>query len=144
LYVSFETIEHIRDDAAYLREALRVLKKGGVFICSTPNRLIVHPAATLLDRPISSYGHVREYAFEELDPLLCGCFASVDWFGQAYYGRRYCRFLKMVGQRMPRLAVRTHQIRKLLELPLRRSGFYQPRVLDTQRSPEVLVAVCRA
>ncbi len=36
LYVSLETIEHLDDDAAFLREVVRVLDQGGTLICSTP------------------------------------------------------------------------------------------------------------
>ncbi len=43
VYISLETIEHIPDDLAYLKEAARVTKKGGLFICSTPNRLVTNP-----------------------------------------------------------------------------------------------------
>jgi ubiquinone/menaquinone biosynthesis C-methylase UbiE len=37
-YISFETIEHIQPSevALYLQEAKRVIKPGGLFICSTP------------------------------------------------------------------------------------------------------------
>lgn len=35
--VSFETLEHLRDQERFLRECSRVLKPKGVLICSTPN-----------------------------------------------------------------------------------------------------------
>jgi ubiquinone/menaquinone biosynthesis C-methylase UbiE len=38
--VSFETIEHIKDQKAFLSECKRVLKPEGLVICSTPNRTL--------------------------------------------------------------------------------------------------------
>ena len=38
--VSFETIEHVADPAIFLSECWRVLRFGGLLICSTPNREI--------------------------------------------------------------------------------------------------------
>ncbi len=38
LVVSFETIEHVDDPAAFLRECARVLVPDGMLIVSTPNR----------------------------------------------------------------------------------------------------------
>jgi SAM-dependent methyltransferase len=38
--VSFETIEHVSDQPKFLAECDRVLRPGGLFICSTPNRLV--------------------------------------------------------------------------------------------------------
>ena len=39
---SFETIEHIKDDKGQVKEVLRVLKDGGLYIVSTPNAWSKH------------------------------------------------------------------------------------------------------
>ncbi len=35
--ISFETIEHVRNTQGFISEMCRILKHGGLFICSTPN-----------------------------------------------------------------------------------------------------------
>ncbi|MBE9529363.1 MAG: methyltransferase domain-containing protein [Proteobacteria bacterium] len=59
---SMETIEHIEDDKAYLKELWRVLKPNGRFILSTPQNSI--GSVPLIPT------HVREYALEEFKELL--------------------------------------------------------------------------
>lgn len=59
--VSFQVIEHIADDKRFIGEVYRVLRKGGKFIVTTPNRPM-----SLTRNP----WHVREYTSEELYMLL--------------------------------------------------------------------------
>ena len=70
--ISFQVIEHIKRDAEFVAEVARVLKKGGMFICSTPNRPM-----SLTRNP----WHVREYTAEEFAALLGGSFGSVEALG---------------------------------------------------------------
>ena len=37
VFTSFETIEHVNDEDTQMKEVKRVLKKGGLYILSTPN-----------------------------------------------------------------------------------------------------------
>ena len=74
---SFEVIEHIKEAKKYLKEAVRVLKPGGKFILSTPNRAIHSPGGK-----IKSHYHVKEYTAEELTYLLGKYFKSVEIKGQ--------------------------------------------------------------
>lgn len=69
--VSFQVIEHIKRDRAFVDEVRRVLKKGGKFIVSTPNRPM-----SLTRNP----WHVREYTAEEFSALL-GDFSAVEALG---------------------------------------------------------------
>lgn len=59
--VSFQVIEHIRNDKAFVDEVYRVLKPGGKFIVSTPNKPM-----SLTRNP----WHVREYSAAEFKALL--------------------------------------------------------------------------
>jgi SAM-dependent methyltransferase len=66
--VSFQVIEHIRDDKKFVSEIHRVLKKGGKLIVTTPNRLM-----SLSRNP----WHIREYTGKELSLLLSVNFSDV-------------------------------------------------------------------
>ncbi len=70
--VSFQVIEHIKDDAKFVAEVYRVLKPGGRFIVSTPNIKM-----SLTRNP----WHVREYTKDEFQGLLSAKFKSVESMG---------------------------------------------------------------
>jgi len=75
--VSFETIEHITDYQTFLKECRRVLKPGGIFICSTPNALVSSP-----DGKIENPYHVIEFSYEEFNNILQDHFSSIEVHGQ--------------------------------------------------------------
>ena len=70
--VSFQVIEHIKNDHLFLEEIFRVLKPGGTAIISTPN--IKH---TLSRNP----WHIREYTPKQLEDLCKGIFDKVEPMG---------------------------------------------------------------
>lgn len=70
--ISFQVIEHIRDDRAFVAEIHRVLRPGGRFLVTTPNAPM-----SLTRNP----WHVREYTPEELRQLLLGPFSEVEALG---------------------------------------------------------------
>ncbi len=76
--VSFETIEHIRQYGKFLAECRRVLKVGGLLVCSTPNRRIFSPN---LPKPINTF-HVKEFWPDEFHRLLSRYFTGVTFYGQ--------------------------------------------------------------
>jgi ubiquinone/menaquinone biosynthesis C-methylase UbiE len=70
--VSFETIEHVPSDRALLAEFARVLRPGGVLVCSTPNRwpLAITPH------------HVREYDRAGFAAALGEWFGDIRMYNQ--------------------------------------------------------------
>jgi 2-polyprenyl-3-methyl-5-hydroxy-6-metoxy-1,4-benzoquinol methylase len=70
--VSFQVIEHIKDDLLFLKEIHRVLKPGGIALITTPNRKM-----SLSRNP----WHVREYLSGELSSLAAGIFSDVEMNG---------------------------------------------------------------
>lgn len=139
---SFETIEHVRDDRAYVREARRVLAAGGTFLCSTPNRGLVNPGNSMTDSPFNPF-HVREYLPPELEQLLRESFSEVTMLGQTSFSHAYARGLRAVGAMWGMLAVRLHQARKLAGAWRERPSRHVPSPPVPGEELEVIVAVCR-
>lgn len=69
---SFETIEHVPDDKVLVTEFARLLKPGGVLICSTPNNW-----------PLSiAPHHVRVYDLQSFNDVLASHFTVEAVFNQ--------------------------------------------------------------
>lgn len=69
---SFQFIEHIEDRVGFIKDAYRVLKPGGVFLCSTPNNKM-----SIARNPF----HVHEYTFDELEKEMRSVFPDVEMQG---------------------------------------------------------------
>ena len=77
--VCFEVLEHVEAPAAIVREARRVLRPGGVFVSSTPDRTAYNRTR---DEP--NPFHLAEMERDEYEQLLASSFAHVRLHGQAY------------------------------------------------------------
>lgn len=70
---TMQVIEHVENDRAFVMEARRVLKPGGIMWLTTPNRTHrIAPGA-----PVWNPFHVREYYPSELESLLGTVFGEV-------------------------------------------------------------------
>ena len=76
--VSFETLEHVEKDEAFVAELRRILAPGGILILSTPNAIYTAPIDGKPQNPF----HVREYEAGQLEALLRQSFEKVTIFGQ--------------------------------------------------------------
>ena len=91
IIVSFETIEHLKEYEKFLIGCRMVLKDGGLFICSTPNKRISSPHT---EKPLNPF-HVKEFYHEEFYELLNEYFTNVDLYGQ--------RDISLIKRRIVRL-----------------------------------------
>lgn len=80
--VSFETIEHVSEEAqhAFLREARRLLAPGGLLVISTPDKRVYS------DEPgYRNEFHVKEFQLDEFRAFLGGAFRNVDLLAQRVF-----------------------------------------------------------
>lgn len=82
--VSLQVIEHLWDQAGFVRECARVLRPSGQLMVSTPNRITFSPGR---DTPLNPF-HTRELNAGELTQLLvAGGFSQVSMSG-VFHGPR--------------------------------------------------------
>ncbi|MEN8249664.1 MAG: class I SAM-dependent methyltransferase [Bacteroidota bacterium] len=67
--ISFQVIEHVKDDSKYLEEIARIMKPGGVALITTPNIKM-----SLSRNP----WHIREYTADQLEELCKPFFSKVE------------------------------------------------------------------
>jgi len=70
--ISFQVIEHIKDDVLFIKEIYRLLKRGGTALITTPNILM-----TLTRNP----WHIREYTSESLKEIVSKSFLDFNMKG---------------------------------------------------------------
>lgn len=85
--VTLQVIEHLWDQAGFLRECARVLRPGGRLHCSTPNRLTFSPGNALDDRPLNPF-HTYELAACDLATLVTGSGLEVTTTRGLHHGPR--------------------------------------------------------
>jgi SAM-dependent methyltransferase len=77
IVVSFETIEHVAAQEAFVDEVRRVLRNDGLFVLSSPNKVEYADK-----RGVVNAFHLRELYRDELSALLAPRFAHAAWYGQ--------------------------------------------------------------
>lgn len=86
--VSFETIEHLTNQANFLSECNRVLRPHGLLVCSTPNRAMTRW------QPENPY-HLHEFTVAEFKSSLETIFVDVQLFAQQNQNQ-----LRFAGERL--------------------------------------------
>jgi SAM-dependent methyltransferase len=122
---SFETLEHVSNQAKMISEFHRVLKPGGILVISTPDREVSERLG------LDNHFHVAELSKTEFVRLLSPSFVIEGIYGQgngtrvAAHWRAVHRFLRF-GTRVLGMSVRT-RIESALAKPFRRlrTHFYQ-------------------
>ncbi|BDY30868.1 class I SAM-dependent methyltransferase [Mycolicibacterium mageritense] len=80
--VNFQVIEHLWDQAQFVAECARVLRPGGIFLVSTPNRITFSPGR---DTPLNPF-HTRELNAAELTELLEAAGFTVESMLGVFHG----------------------------------------------------------
>jgi len=104
LVCSLDVIEHLHNTDRYLNEVHRVLRTGGIYYLSTPNK---KGTSLRSDKPSWAF-HVREFSLDELQEVLKAHFSKVDIWGD---------FVPIYER---------HPIRKLTKSPLSRIKHFLP------------------
>lgn len=92
----FEVLEHMPGHDKALRTIAALLKPDGVFICSTPNRLIFRITERVVSKPIDKT-HINEMTYKEFISLMDRHFLRTRLLGVVPF--------MTIGRRFPRLLV---------------------------------------
>ncbi|MGH3714189.1 MAG: methyltransferase domain-containing protein [Micromonosporaceae bacterium] len=79
--VSMQVVEHLWDQPAYVAECARVLRPGGHFVISTPNRLTFSPGYDPATGSPTNPFHTREFSDAELAALLMPYVTDLTRYG---------------------------------------------------------------
>jgi SAM-dependent methyltransferase len=140
--VALEVIEHMENPEAFLREVARVLREGGTFICSTPNRVVRNPSLQLSGRPLNPW-HLREWTPDEFASLLGTRFETTTLFGQEPQSQRVTHFFQRLAAIISRrFAAILRQLIKFRLLILRPRRYYDVQPLGGGADYEFIVGVC--
>lgn len=132
--VSIEVVEHLDDLGRFLDEVYRILRPGGWFVCTTPQRAVGQGREEVRD-PF----HVREFVAQELSAELATRFVQVEVFGihPEWLDRLY---FAPKAPRMAGVAIRT-VVRAAAALRL--NPFARVARVDPDRSWQTLVGIAR-
>ena len=95
--VSFETIEHIDVGSKWIEESSRVLKEGGIFIVSTPNRDITNPGSYHEEQPLNIF-HKYEYNTNEFIGELLMKYDIIELYGQTFINDKDIPYTNIMRQ----------------------------------------------
>lgn len=123
--VSFETLEHLNreDQNLFMTEMVRVLKKDGIFIISTPDRKVYSD-----DPGYSNPFHLSEFYKEEFTSFLMQRFRNIIVFSQ-----------QVIGASL--ISRQNESVFNIEHLHMRSNGF-APGVFGDEMKMEYMIGVC--
>lgn len=126
IIISFETIEHLdeTEQRRFMAEVKRLLKPEGIFIVSTPNRLIYTDK-----RDVKNEYHLKEFSPKEFIHFLKGFFDTVHILAQHIYPISYIWPLDIPAQEWTEYQI---------DFP---NGHFEP-VSDDRKETFYMLSVC--
>lgn len=97
IVVSYETIEHIEKGSNWIQESARLLKEGGIFLVSTPNRAVTNPGTFYYERPLNPH-HQFEYTAIEFVGELIKKYDILELYGQTFIKDRDTNYTNIMRQ----------------------------------------------
>jgi SAM-dependent methyltransferase len=82
--VCFEAIEHVKEPVSLFKEVKRILRPGGTFLVSTPNRYLTSP---FMPSPLNPH-HKREWYPNQFFNLVQQHFMIAALYGQNWYPKK--------------------------------------------------------
>lgn len=145
--VSFETLEHAKDQEAVLSELKRVLKKDGILIISTPNS----ESRTSDEEDVNEF-HEKELSVQEFKKLLREYFPKFDLFSQRLIteiskSKKFVRNLILKGVKLDTKRIYTKIFPQKFYSSVHSviddtDGSYQPIPYQSSQKPRILIGVC--
>ena len=120
--VSFETLEHLPNPQAFLKQSFSLLASGGILIISTPNAFVTSP-----DGKTDWEVHEREYTSEELKTII----EESGYKNCMVYGQSYSAIGKL------RQEVRG-ELNAINSNPFNRAGRWIQKILKGHRQRAIL------
>lgn len=140
--ISFETFEHLRNPEALLSEAHRILRHGGIFVCSTPNRDVSSPGNSMHSRPWN-YFHTIEYNQAEFFTATQSRFSFCKLFGQNPVSVRRAALMRSLGKISSTIVpVRLNQLLKLPQFIFAHPRRYSVQSWNFRYEYEYCIVVC--
>jgi SAM-dependent methyltransferase len=133
--VSLETLEHVIDHQLFVREIIRVLRRGGTLVMSTPNKRYDSK---------NPFHHSR-FSLKDFQGLLEPLFGQVEYYGQECMSRPAslaARINRVVGYLMPQQVLDRLYVLKLRALSGKRPAASPFVRTDYPVLCRTLIAVC--
>jgi len=145
--VSFETLEHVKDQEKVMTELKRVLKKGGTLIISTPNL----ESRDNEEEEANSF-HEKELTVKEFKKIVEKFFPKFELFSQRLItnigaGKKFFRNMVLKGVKLDTKKTYTKIFPQKFYSSIYNAidntdGNYQPVPYQSTQKPRILIAVC--
>jgi len=145
--VSFETLEHVKDQEVVITELKRVLKKGGILIISTPNL-----ESRTNDEEDTNRFHEKELTVKEFKKILGKFFPKFELFSQRLIidisaGKKFFRNMVLKGVKLDTKKTYAKIFPQKFYSFMYNAiddtdGNYEPIPFQSTQKPRILIAVC--